>query len=40
VRDRRRDEAARRQLAAAECGPLDGRSAERIGRLIDRLARR
>jgi hypothetical protein len=38
VRDRRRDAEARARLASQECGPLDGGSAERIARLIVRLA--
>jgi O-antigen/teichoic acid export membrane protein len=38
VLDRSRDAAARARLAADECGPLDGRSAERIAGLIDQIA--
>jgi hypothetical protein len=36
--DRSRDATARAALAAQECGPLDGRSAERIAALVARLA--
>jgi hypothetical protein len=38
VHDRSRDRAGRRQLAAAECGPLDGRSAERVAALVAAIA--
>jgi O-antigen/teichoic acid export membrane protein len=38
VLDRSRDALARARLAAEECGPLDGRSAERIAGLIDGIA--
>lgn len=39
ARDRSRDAVERARLAAQECGPLDGRSAERIAALVARLAR-
>lgn len=38
VRDRGRDGTARARLAEEECGPLDGRNAERIAELIDQIA--
>ncbi|HEU5040737.1 MAG TPA: hypothetical protein VFT84_07955, partial [Gemmatimonadales bacterium] len=38
VRDRTRDAGARARLAAQECGPLDGRSAERLAEVIANVA--
>ncbi len=40
VADPARDREARARLARQECGPLDGRSAERIAELIDALTAR